>query len=48
MNNRTLNNLHLISTWISNLVYINILWLTFTLLGGIISGIFPATIAMFF
>jgi uncharacterized membrane protein YesL len=48
MNNGILNKLHGVSTWISNLVYINILWLTFTLFGGIILGIFPATVTMFF
>ncbi|MFP5106927.1 YesL family protein [Neobacillus sp. C211] len=48
MNNGILNKFHSLSTWISNLAYINILWLTFTLLGGVLLGIFPATIAMFF
>lgn len=48
MNNGILNKLHSLSTWISNLAYINILWLTFTFLGGVILGILPATIAMFF
>jgi uncharacterized membrane protein YesL len=48
LNNGILNKFHSLSTWISNLAYINILWLTFTLLGGVLLGIFPATIAMFF
>ncbi|MBT2696066.1 DUF624 domain-containing protein [Bacillus sp. ISL-40] len=48
MNNGILNKFHSLSTWISNLAYINILWLAFTLLGGVLLGIFPATIAMFF
>ncbi|MBT2726138.1 DUF624 domain-containing protein [Bacillus sp. ISL-75] len=48
MNNGIFNKFHSLSTWISNLAYINILWLTFTLLGGVLLGIFPATIAMFF
>jgi uncharacterized membrane protein YesL len=40
--------MHGLSTWVSNLAYINILWWAFTLLGGIIFGVFPSTIAMFF
>lgn len=48
MNNSLLNKIHGLSTWVSNLAYINILWWTFTLLGGVIFGIIPATIAMFF
>ncbi|MFP5113823.1 YesL family protein [Bacillaceae bacterium C204] len=48
MNNAILNKLHSLSNLISNLAYINILWLTFTFLGGVVLGIFPATIAMFF
>ncbi|QIZ05377.1 DUF624 domain-containing protein [Priestia megaterium] len=48
MNNGLLNKFYSLSTWIYNLAYINILWLTFTLLGGVVLGIFPSTIAMFF
>lgn len=36
-----------VGTWIYRLALINILWVLFTLVGGIIFGIFPATIAMF-
>lgn len=30
-----------------NLIYLNLLWIAFTLLGGIVFGIFPATAALF-
>ncbi|MFD1386242.1 YesL family protein [Oceanobacillus oncorhynchi subsp. oncorhynchi] len=30
-----------------NLIYLNLLWVVFTLLGGIVFGIFPATAALF-
>lgn len=33
--------------WITKIVYINALWLLFTLLGGIIFGFSPATVALF-
>ncbi|RDW20623.1 YesL family protein [Oceanobacillus chungangensis] len=33
--------------WITRFAYINLLWILFTLLGGVIFGFFPSTIAMF-
>ncbi len=33
--------------WITKLAYVNLLWVVFTLLGGIVLGIMPATVAMF-
>lgn len=33
--------------WISRIVYVNALWLLFTLMGGVIFGISPATAALF-
>lgn len=36
-----------ISVWIMRFAYVNLLWITFTLLGLIVSGFFPATVAMF-
>jgi len=48
MNKGVLSKIHGFATWFSNLVYINILWLTFILLGGVFLGFFPATIAMLF
>lgn len=39
--------LYAAGTWVYKLALINVLWIGFTLLGGIVLGIFPATIAMF-
>lgn len=36
-----------ISLWVTRLVYINILWIFFTIIGLILFGIMPATISMF-
>lgn len=33
--------------WITRLAYLNLLWLFFTLLGGVIFGFFPSTTSMF-
>jgi len=33
--------------WITRLAYLNLLWILFSLAGGLIFGFFPATIAMF-
>lgn len=46
MNNSMLNKIYGITSWITNLAFINILWLSFTLLGIIIFGFFPSTVAM--
>ncbi|GAB2537576.1 YesL family protein [Gracilibacillus alcaliphilus] len=39
--------LYLICEWIMILVYINVLWVIFTLLGGVVFGVYPATLATF-
>lgn len=39
--------LYKISIWIMRFAYVNFLWILFTLLGLIILGFFPATVAMF-
>lgn len=39
--------LYQILEWITRFAYINVLWVLFTLAGGILFGLFPATIAMF-
>ncbi|MBT2725816.1 YesL family protein [Bacillus sp. ISL-75] len=36
-----------ISEWIMKFAYVNILWIAFTLLGFVVIGFFPATLAMF-
>src|SRR5690625_1706242 len=33
--------------WITKFAYVNLLWIIFTLLGGVILGFYPATTAMF-
>ncbi|QFF97603.1 DUF624 domain-containing protein [Psychrobacillus glaciei] len=33
--------------WITRFAYLNLLWILFSLVGGMIFGIFPATVAMF-
>lgn len=41
------SKLYVVATWIYRLALVNLLWILFTLVGGIIIGVFPATIAMF-
>ena len=36
-----------ISEWILRFAYVNVLWISFTLLGFVVFGFFPATLAMF-
>ena len=36
-----------VSEWIMRLAYVNLLWIFFTLIGGIIFGVMPATVAIF-
>jgi uncharacterized membrane protein YesL len=44
----TLNSaIYSIFEWITRFAYINILWVLFTLVGGILFGFFPSTVAMF-
>ncbi|MCM3716390.1 DUF624 domain-containing protein [Alkalihalobacillus oceani] len=39
--------LYSILEWITRFAYLNVLWIFFTLTGGIVVGLFPATVAMF-
>lgn len=41
------NSIYKTSDWIMKLAYVNILWIIFSLIGLVILGLFPATIAMF-
>ncbi|MFD2044804.1 YesL family protein [Ornithinibacillus salinisoli] len=41
------NILYTIFEWITRFAYVNLLWVLFSLVGGIIFGFFPSTIAMF-
>ncbi|WP_096438600.1 YesL family protein [Alteribacter populi] len=43
----TMGNLYRASTWITRMAFVNMLWILFTLVGLIIFGIIPATVAMF-
>lgn len=45
-NSAFLNKTSEITKWISNLALINILWLFFTIIGGIVLGFLPATTSM--
>lgn len=44
---RLLTGIYSLCKWITHFAYLNLLWLGFTLFGGVIFGIFPSTIAMF-
>ena len=45
--NSTNGFIYNVTEWITRFAYLNLLWIIFTLAGGIIFGFFPATIAMF-
>ncbi|WP_099157007.1 YesL family protein [Virgibacillus ndiopensis] len=45
--NRLMGWIYQFCRWITTLAYINILWITFTLIGIVFLGFFPATVAMF-
>lgn len=45
--NGFITSLDRIAIWITRMVHLNILWILYTLLGLVIGGIFPATIAAF-
>ncbi len=40
-------SLFAITEWITRFAYVNLLWIVFTILGLIVFGFFPATVAMF-
>ena len=42
-----LGSLNRLLEWISRLAFLNLLWISFSLLGLVIFGFFPATVAMF-
>ncbi|WP_404454877.1 YesL family protein [Virgibacillus necropolis] len=45
--NSTSGFIYSIFEWITRFAYVNLLWIVFTLAGGVVFGIFPATISMF-
>src|SRR5690625_1455444 len=44
---RLLSTLYQLCKWTTHFAYLNILWVGFTLLGGIVFGFFPSTVALF-
>jgi uncharacterized membrane protein YesL len=45
--NRLLTGIYNLCKWITHFAYMNLLWVLFTLLGGVVFGIIPSTVAMF-
>lgn len=45
--NATSSFIYTLAEWITKFAYLNLLWVLFTLLGGILFGLFPSTTAMF-
>ncbi|MFJ7727930.1 YesL family protein [Neobacillus sp. NPDC097160] len=44
---RLINNINTACDWVVKLLYLNLLWILFTIAGLVVAGIFPATVAMF-
>lgn len=47
MNSDLMNKTNDMLNWIARLAYLNLLWIFFILLGGIVFGFIPSTVAMF-
>lgn len=45
--NRATSAVYTMMEWITKFAYVNLLWVLFTLAGGIILGFYPSTVAMF-
>ena len=45
--NTTNSFIYNLAEWITKFAYLNLLWILFTLLGGVFLGLFPSTISMF-
>lgn len=45
--NPVASKIYNILDWITKFAYVNLLWVIFTLIGGIILGFYPATVALF-
>ncbi|SEP82129.1 Uncharacterized membrane protein YesL [Virgibacillus subterraneus] len=45
--NSTSGFIYSVLEWITRFAYVNLLWIVFTLAGGIVLGIFPATVSLF-
>src|SRR5690625_4423821 len=44
---RLLATLYQLCYWITHFAYLNLLWVLFILMGGILFGIFPSTVALY-
>ncbi|MBU9723832.1 MULTISPECIES: YesL family protein [Bacillaceae] len=42
---KVVNIVEVFFTWITRIVYLNVLWILFTLMGLVVAGLFPATMA---
>ncbi|MED3625408.1 YesL family protein [Neobacillus thermocopriae] len=47
MKKRSISHLYALTEWISRFAFLNIIWIGFTILGLILFGISPSTVAMF-
>nr|WP_263324413.1 YesL family protein [Neobacillus sp. Marseille-Q6967] len=47
MNKLSMNGLYALTEWITRFAYVNLLWVGFSLMGLVLFGISPATVAMF-
>lgn len=47
MKKPSMSGLYALTEWITKFAYVNILWIGFSLLGLVVLGVFPATVAMF-
>jgi len=44
---RLLSTLYQLCKWITHFAYLNILWVVFTFVGGVVFGLFPSTVTLF-
>ncbi|WP_054752406.1 DUF624 domain-containing protein [Piscibacillus salipiscarius] len=42
-----IQSIYQLTNWIMSLVYMNLLWAVFTLLGGVVLGILPSTVTLY-
>ncbi|MGD6969090.1 YesL family protein [Rossellomorea vietnamensis] len=47
MNNRMMSGLYSLTEWITKFAFLNFLWIAFSLLGVILFGLLPSTVALF-
>src|SRR5690625_2099496 len=44
---RLLSTLYQLCKWITHFAYLNLLWVVFTFVGGVVFGLFPSTVTLF-